>query len=273
MARLAATLLTAVLPLINAGVLHARDDPTSVATASESIITQHTITDLPYPYQAATATVYKVSNGSQACLASLAVRKQNSCGRHTSWLATTTVALAVDCLDCSELVSSVRIGGCPLGGSGNRPTHVYAATKSEFDFVCAPTPAGTSAPRVYKDTVTSLPVPALPSGFAPAWTPTAVTKYSWAEGRCNVDVALEATDSQVRDKECQNTSTGPAPTVYTSTVTQTVSLECGGCAMEVDVTDVHRRCPRIKDMVAPSTTITASEPTTTWAYVCRSPAA
>lgn len=225
---------------------------------------------LPYPFFYPTVTLTTDSAGRP--LASLSALSQNSCGRRTAWLNTTTVGVQVPCLGATQLSSRTQFGKCPLGGGGGPPQPpTVLATHTLFTFECSPTPDPN--PRVpLTDFSVGLPAPTLPAGFQPSYTPYSVEAWSAAEGWCYAHVAVTMTDEQVWTTECAQCATCSHPTEYPSTVTTTVGVNCkpfaGRCPYET-LTWVGdwRRCASVEPWNQ-AQTVTAAAPRTTWKYEC-----
>jgi hypothetical protein len=104
---------------------------------------------LPTPYDSPSIRVTTGSGG--ACQASLAVYSSIDCKlQMTVYPSTTTLAIGIACMGCSQLALSVRPGHCPLGGQhSSYPDTTVTTPRTRWSFVCAATPAltgPTSAP-------------------------------------------------------------------------------------------------------------------------------
>lgn len=96
---------------------------------------------------------------------------------------------------------------------------------------------------------------------SPPYTPVSVTYSTLAAGGCEavLSVAPRLTNQVALD--CSALAT---PTVYLTTTTKTVEVECGPCTDLVVQGDQHG-CPAIP-ITTPTTT--ASVPATSWVYAC-----
>jgi hypothetical protein len=229
--------------------------------------------DLPHPWSYATISLVPDPSGDPSgCLASMTARSALSCGRRTSYSASTTVPYAVNCLGCASMTLDYRgAGGCPLGGKGRPPGGVLPGTHTAFSFYCAAisTVGGGFGRDAYRDRSVPLPLPTLPPDFDGGWRPTAAYASVFAEGWCYNSVQLGPTDAGVEARECAATPSGARPTAYTATVTRTVVMGCGECAQgAVAVEGTYHACETTVEKSEQQAVVTAATPTTVWTYAC-----
>jgi len=236
--------------------------PTAVSRSSLSSSTTTTEpiplnTSLPYPYQSGSirlTTPFLASGGSPSSpkpTAVLSLESFNPCGGGTSFLATRTVILPIDCLGAQDVSVSIRPGRCPLGMI-QPPGVIQSDTstlRTHWQFSCAPSPTTSLSEGqptydpakypFYPDITHSMP---LPSSFRPEdWEnppPELVTDIQVvhrANGDCNVQVAWRQREPEKfahrRERivyECLQQWF--YPTVYRDgIVTMTIGVACDGC--------------------------------------------
>lgn len=234
---------------------------------------------LPYPYISGYIRLTRSAPDDKPT-ASISFMRANRCGGYTVFASTTTVPLPIDCMGASE-IGTVSIGRphCPLGRSALPATvdTVSEWPSTAFSFVCAPTPTpsvtDTASPPLVTDITRIMPLPTISPGQTPPERPVSLEVVHHPDGTCLVDLELVQVDSEHfanrRERiehECREAKL--RPTVWASTVTQAISVDCDGCAF-IAGGAMTTACPRSLTEL-PAATMTASVPhaTTRWLYDC-----